>query len=137
MNTTSVNGSFNKRQNDQMSGRKNDAAKTSGCRGRERESLNQFEYNTNGFNRNHRRFVGVRGCPKVRGANKRDEAAMRREKEIKEKFNWRKRLDAKRKRRKRGRKKRKKAKNKRQDKVEAGEGRMDEVEKRPGNSYAD
>jgi len=51
----------------------------------ERESLNQFEYNTNGFNRNHRRFVGVRGCPKVRGANKRDETATRREKEIKEK----------------------------------------------------
>lgn len=29
--------------------------------------------------------MGVRGCPKVRGANKRDEAATRREKEIKEK----------------------------------------------------
>lgn len=81
-----------------------------------RESSNQFEYNTNGFNRNHRRFVRVRGCPKARGANKRDEAATRREREIKEKPSTQlaeKSRHGKKRKKNVERKQRKKAKNKR------------------------
>lgn len=77
-----LNGFFNERQSGRMRerrGRRRADVKVG------RESSNQFEYNTNGFNRNHRRFVRVRGCPNVRGANKRDVAATAIQREIKEK----------------------------------------------------
>lgn len=122
----SVNWPFNKQrfatESEQMSGRGGDEGRA--------KSSNQFEYNTRGFNRNHRQSVGVRGCPKVRGANKREEAR-RREEESKGteriKNRWKK-VDAEGENKQETEKEleKKEAKNERRDE-ERTEGRMNDV----------